>query len=78
MNKKKPSHEEITAAKEVLKASGYVAVYWTIEDVMWRAKDIKKKVTKKQAQTIVDTLARTHDATIGISWDTIDYHIDEL
>ncbi len=78
MKNKKPTSEQIQAAKEILKNAGFVDVFWTIEDVIYRAKDLKKRINKKQAQQIVDALGRTHDCNYGITWETLDYHINEL
>jgi hypothetical protein len=56
----------------------HVAVaVWSEEDVLERAKERKIKITKEQAQDIIDRIDREQDATIGITWDTIDCYIDD-
>lgn len=74
----KITHEQIESAKKILEQAGFIMVFWTIEDVMYRAKDIKKKITRKQAMEIVGNISRTHDCNYGITWETLDYHINEL
>jgi len=50
---------------------------WTEEDVLGRAKDQRKKITRKQAQDILDQIDRKQNCELGISWDTLDCFIDD-
>ena len=54
----------------------YAVDEWYIDDVIDRAKEQGKRVTKKQARAIIQALDRKKDATIGINWDTLDYWTD--
>jgi adenosine/AMP kinase len=54
------------------------AAIWSEDDVLMRAKQNDKKITKKQAQEIIDKIDNDHDATIGITWDTIDCYLGDL
>lgn len=57
----------------------HIAVHiWSEDDVMSRAIGRGIKVTRKQAQDIIDTIDRKKSATLGITWDTIDCHLDDL
>jgi hypothetical protein len=51
---------------------------WCEEDVLGRAKELGKKITRKQAQDILDDIERHHDAELGISWTTLDCAIQDL
>lgn len=51
---------------------------WSEDDVLGRAKERNIKITRKQAQDIIDRIYRKQDATIGITWDTIDCYLDDL
>ena len=51
---------------------------WQVEDVLERAKENKMKITKKQAEEIIDRIDRKQDASLGISWDTIDAYLDYM
>lgn len=51
---------------------------WSEEDVLGRAKELRKKITRKQAQEILDEIEQHHDAELGISWATLDCAIEEL
>lgn len=50
---------------------------WCEEDVIGRARERGKEVTKEQAQRILDRIDSKWDATIGISWVELDIYTDE-
>jgi hypothetical protein len=52
-------------------------VSWSIEDVIWKAKDRKIKLSLDEASEIMGHLYKHHDCNIGVNWDVIDYWIDE-
>ena len=49
---------------------------WCEEDVIGRARERGKEVTREQAQEILDRIDSKWDATIGISWVEIDVYTD--
>lgn len=51
---------------------------WSEDDVLERAKERNIKITRKQAQEIVDKIDHKQDATTGITWDTIDCYLDDI
>ena len=55
-----------------------VAVFWQKEDVIWRAEDRGLSLSDEKAGQIVEALESNHDACIGINWDVIDFHLDDL
>jgi len=71
--------EALEAGRRALKdAEDTFCSVWSIVDITERAKELKIKVTKKQAREIAGTIERRHDATIGINWDVIDAHLYDL
>lgn len=54
----------------------YALAVWYIDDVLDLAREWGKKLTKKQAREVISLVDRKQDATIGISWDTLDAWID--
>jgi len=58
------------------KLCDFINIKWCIDDVIWRGKDMDKKITKSQAREILSLLESEHDANIGINWETIDYWTD--
>lgn len=52
------------------------AAIWCEGDVLGRAEELKIKITRGRAQEILDLIDRGHDASMGISWDTIDNYLE--
>jgi hypothetical protein len=49
---------------------------WCEEDVLGRAEERGIKITREQAQSILDQMDANHDCESGITWDTIDAGLD--
>lgn len=63
----------------IYKPSDHIAIaIWSIEDVINQAKENGIKITKKQAEKVIDFIDRKQDATLGISWVTVDCALDNL
>jgi hypothetical protein len=45
---------------------------WYIEDVLEQAEDMEVKLTKKQAEKVLDLMCETFDCNIGINWEVIE------
>ena len=57
----------------------HVAVdIWCVEDVLERAEERGIKISRKEAEEIIDEIHKNQDATIGINWDVIDAYLDEV
>ena len=50
-------------------------IVWSVEDVLEKAEELKVKISHKEAEEILDKIESEHDATVGISWDTISIYI---
>jgi len=50
---------------------------WTEEDVLGMAKERGIVLTKEKAGEILDRIDHKQDASIGISWDTIDAYLND-
>lgn len=51
-----------------------IAVIWSIEDVQ----EIRPDLTEEQAWDVLQETRRRHDATLGISWDTLEFHANSM
>ncbi len=51
---------------------------WQTGDIVGRAKDRGMSVSQATAEDIIGKIHSNHDASIGISWDTIDYWLDTV
>ena len=57
--------------------SDQIAIVWTIEDVLEHARQLKVRITNAQAREILFQVQNKHDASLGINWDTLEFHISE-
>lgn len=71
--------DHIEHMKNSYKPEDIVAVaIWQVDDVLGQAKETGIKITRKQAEEIIERIDRRQDASLGISWDTIDAYLDDL
>ena len=52
-----------------------IAVVWGAEDVIDRAKEQGKRVSKERACEILQEMLDEHDCNNGITWNTIDANL---
>jgi predicted P-loop ATPase/GTPase len=57
---------------------GRLHVVWLIYDVISRAKEQGIKVSRKQANDVLEMIDHNHDCNIGITWDVLDYCTDDV
>ena len=74
----KESWEHIKSLKEDFINGDAIAIIWTTEDVFTESENIDTEISEEEAQEILGILDRKHDASLGITWDTISCHIDEF
>lgn len=51
---------------------------WTVNDVMTKAKEMKERLTKEEAKSVLLDVEHCHDANKGINWDTIEESIRSI
>ena len=51
---------------------------WHTNDIIETAKDMEIDLTSKQVKEVMEQLENTHNAEIGINWDTIENAINEV
>jgi hypothetical protein len=71
----KPTQEQIEQAKAILEQANICAIYWGVDDVKGRAKELDVLLTNEQAIKIIKDIERQHDANYGVTWETIDCHV---
>jgi|1048.fasta_scaffold13535_4 hypothetical protein len=49
-----------------------IAICWGVEDAARVGKKRGLKLSKKECQDVLERVLSTHDATLGVSWDTLD------
>ena len=67
-------------AQERLKGiEGHVAVaIWCRDDVQERAHELNIEISDEEADGILDDVEHHQDANYGITWDCLDYGIEEI
>ena len=51
-----------------------IAIIWEIDDV----KSVRPDLTNDECMEVLGYIDRKHDATLGVSWDTLRWHCDYL
>lgn len=68
--------QEVIGRLDGYKPDDVIAVaIWCVEDVLDRARELGIKLSKEQAEVVLERVDRKQDASIGISWDVIDVHL---
>jgi hypothetical protein len=74
----KETWEHIKSLKGEFINGNAIAIIWTTEDVLTESENIDTEISEEEAQEVLGILDRTHDAMMGISWDTIRCYINEI
>jgi hypothetical protein len=61
-------------SKRTKQSADTIEISWHIDDV----KEVRPALTKAQARKVLEQAKRRHDATIGINWDVLACHADDL
>ncbi len=70
--------EQIKWLQDNYKPDDHIAVaIWGEEDVLEMAENLGKKITRQNAQDILDNIERRHDSEIGITWMTIQVALED-
>ena len=64
----------LRAISEQLAAEGYVAILWHVDDVKQERPDL----SDDQAMAVLRKAEHDHNADIGLNWDVLRGHADEL
>jgi len=56
----------------------HISILWNTDDVKHQAKVNGLKLTKIECREVLDACLDCHDANFGISWDTLDFHINNI
>lgn len=53
------------------------SIKWGVGDFMGRAKDTGYTISRAKAQDSLEEMIRRHDCNFGITWDTLDFYIQQ-
>ena len=65
---------EYVEQDHVLQNEDSISIVWSIDDV----KDVRPDLDDEQAMEVLEFVKDKHDATIGITWDTLEYAADHI
>lgn len=51
---------------------------WYVEDVEAQCEQGSILLTETEKSRVLELADKNHDATIGINWDVLDYHINQV
>jgi hypothetical protein len=63
-----------TMSKRTKPLADTIEISWHIDDV----KEVRPLLTDAQAREVLEQAKRRHDADIGINWDVLAIHADDL
>ncbi len=61
-------------SKSKKKPADEIAIVWRIDDV----KEVRPDLTDEQCRAVLRQADESHDATIGINWEVLETHADDL
>ena len=65
---------EYVEQDHVLQTEDSISIVWSIDDV----KEVREDLDDEQAMEVLEFVKDKHDATLGITWDTLQYAADHL
>ena len=89
-NKKGGKMSEVTTYHGNCNSKNSIILIWHIEDVKYALSNIKEeawfvgkyghtvKLTDEDCMEILEDVESHHDASMGVSWDTIEFYIGEF
>ena len=80
MKKATVKNGKIHHDEDVINKENSISIKWCIKDIRYAMDDREDKVdiSDEECMDILSMIERKHDANIGITWDTIDYYLDEF
>ena len=72
-----PSHmseTELRSRISMLSSSDWLASFWSIEDV----KEVAPDLSDDECRDVLERVESNHDAGIGINWDVLRFHAEQV
>lgn len=54
------------------------AVVWAVEDIQMEAQEMGITISPEDAEEVLDSITFDHDANVGVNWDVIRFHLENL
>ena len=71
---------ELIEYRDGYNSENSICLIWCIEDIKgaMKMRDDKIDISDEECMDILWNMESNHDASFGITWDGIDYHLDEF
>ena len=69
--------QDIVDLQDKLKQHEQTVCGWCKEDILHMAKDMPVSITEVEAEEILGSIEHNFDASLGVSWDTIEWAIED-
>ena len=66
--------DEQQIREALAKLGYYCASFWHIDDVL----EVRPDLTEERCKEVLEQCERRFDAGIGITWDVLEYHAEDL
>ena len=72
--------DKVTEYRDRFNSENSICLIWCIADIKtaMQNRDHPIEITDDECMEILDEMERRHDASLGITWDTIEYYLDEF
>jgi hypothetical protein len=68
------SETELRSRISMVASSDWLASFWSIEDV----KEIAPDLSDDECRDVLERVESNHDAEIGINWDVLRFHAEQV
>jgi len=68
------SETEFRSRIAMLASPDWLATFWSIDDV----KEVADHLSDDECRQVLEQVERNHDANIGINWEVIEFHADQV
>lgn len=65
-------------SRKLKEENNVIHITWCVDDVIDRAKEQGITIGIKKAREVLAEVKRTHDCNYGVTWETLDYHTEEI
>ena len=67
-----------TDLMNALRDRGYALSIWDKTDILHQAEKLDIELSEEEALQVLYDIDNDHDATVGINWDVISFHLHEI
>ena len=71
---------EVIEYKDGYNSENSICLIWCVDDIKYAMQERENpiEITDEECMDILTFMDYKHDASLGVCWDTIDYHLDDF